>query len=149
MKIHKLWKKNVRGCEPGSGKGPARMTSSITEQYCFEKDAIGSGVFGTVFCAKHKACVHPLTVVVKAMKIDTRKGALAFLKEVAATEKLNGGMTEAIIADIIKQVASAVQYAHLCGIVHQDLKPENICFCSSDPSDTREGCRLGQCLLQF
>jgi hypothetical protein len=81
--------RKVRGCEPGSGKGPARMTSSITEQYLIEKVAIGSGVFGTVFRAKHKACVHPPTVAVKAMKIDTRKRALAFLNEVAAMDKLN------------------------------------------------------------
>jgi len=47
-----------------------------------------------------------------------------------------GPLGEEVAADVIRQVASALQYAHNFGIAHRDIKPENVCFCSADPADT-------------
>uniref|UniRef100_A0A7S0FVW4 Uncharacterized protein n=1 Tax=Pyrodinium bahamense TaxID=73915 RepID=A0A7S0FVW4_9DINO len=44
---------------------------------------------------------------------------------------------EGLAAYIIKQASSAVRYAHRQGIAHRDMKPENVCFCSRDPTDHR------------
>mmetsp|Transcript_65799 Transcript_65799/g.157233 ORF Transcript_65799/g.157233 Transcript_65799/m.157233 type:complete len:573 (-) Transcript_65799:88-1806(-) len=44
----------------------------------------------------------------------------------------SGQIAETVTADIIRQVAGALKYAHHKGIAHRDLKPENICFCSRD-----------------
>jgi len=46
-----------------------------------------------------------------------------------------GHLPESQAADVIKQVASALKYAHTRGIAHRDLKPENVVFCSKDKSD--------------
>mmetsp|Transcript_47160 Transcript_47160/g.85143 ORF Transcript_47160/g.85143 Transcript_47160/m.85143 type:complete len:611 (+) Transcript_47160:142-1974(+) len=48
-----------------------------------------------------------------------------------------GSVSEAITADIIKQVAAALRYAHGRKIAHRDIKPENIVFCTKDRSDLR------------
>lgn len=47
-----------------------------------------------------------------------------------------GKLPETMMAPIIKQVASALKYAHSKGIAHRDLKLENICFCEKSPSST-------------
>mmetsp|Transcript_80919 Transcript_80919/g.148417 ORF Transcript_80919/g.148417 Transcript_80919/m.148417 type:complete len:329 (-) Transcript_80919:47-1033(-) len=39
-----------------------------------------------------------------------------------------GKLDEDTAKEIFRQVASAVNYAHVNGIAHRDLKPENICF---------------------
>jgi len=38
-------------------------------------------------------------------------------------------------ADVLRQVCSALFYAHNKGIAHRDVKPENIVFCSKSPED--------------
>ncbi|CAK9025340.1 unnamed protein product [Durusdinium trenchii] len=43
-----------------------------------------------------------------------------------------GLIQESITAQIVRQSASALLYAHNRGIAHRDMKPENICFCSRD-----------------
>jgi len=48
-----------------------------------------------------------------------------------------GNISEDMCADIVKQVASALKYAHARGIAHRDLKPENICFCTRDLNDSQ------------
>jgi calcium-dependent protein kinase len=48
----------------------------------------------------------------------------------------NGKMPENTTAKVLKQVASALLYAHCHGVAHRDLKPENICFCTRDPTCT-------------
>jgi len=47
-----------------------------------------------------------------------------------------GGFPEAATAEIIRQIAAALKYAHGRGIAHRDMKLENVCFCSTDPACT-------------
>lgn len=47
-----------------------------------------------------------------------------------------GKLPETMVAPIIKQVASALKYAHDKGIAHRDLKLENICFCEKKTGST-------------
>lgn len=46
-----------------------------------------------------------------------------------------GMIDEKTTADIIRQAASALKYAHNRGIAHRDMKPENIVFCNKDVKD--------------
>lgn len=46
-----------------------------------------------------------------------------------------GMIDEQTTADIVRQCASALKYAHNRGIAHRDMKPENICFCTNNPED--------------
>lgn len=46
-------------------------------------------------------------------------------------------ISEGLTSDIISQVTGALRYAHGRSIAHRDVKPENIVFCSKDPSDSR------------
>merc|ERR1711971_243340 len=48
-----------------------------------------------------------------------------------------GTISEQKTANIIRQVCSALLYAHHRGIAHRDLKPENICFVDADPNKTQ------------
>jgi len=45
-------------------------------------------------------------------------------------------LDEPTAAAVIRQLASALQYAHDKGIAHRDIKPENIMFTSEDPNCT-------------
>jgi len=44
----------------------------------------------------------------------------------------NDMIDEGTTADIIRQTASALRYAHSMGIAHRDIKPENVVFCNND-----------------
>lgn len=48
-----------------------------------------------------------------------------------------GMIAEGSTANIVRQVASALKYAHSKEIAHRDLKPENLCFCTEKASDSR------------
>lgn len=43
---------------------------------------------------------------------------------------------EVEVADIVKQLAGAVNYAHLRNVCHRDIKPENVCFCKAKGKST-------------
>mmetsp|Transcript_130140 Transcript_130140/g.229154 ORF Transcript_130140/g.229154 Transcript_130140/m.229154 type:complete len:716 (+) Transcript_130140:2-2149(+) len=47
-----------------------------------------------------------------------------------------GHIDEAVSADVVRQVTSALCYAHGRSIAHRDLKPENVVFFTDDPRDT-------------
>lgn len=49
----------------------------------------------------------------------------------------HGQIEQQETALLVKQVASALQYAHNRGIAHRDMKPENICFCSQDTDNNQ------------
>ncbi|CAK0863533.1 unnamed protein product [Prorocentrum cordatum] len=48
-----------------------------------------------------------------------------------------GPLPEPMAAAIARQVSGALLYAHSKGIAHRDMKPENICFCSTSPDEFR------------
>jgi calcium-dependent protein kinase len=60
------------------------------------------------------------------------KGGEVF-DRIAEEERISENTT----ADIVRQVASALRYAHARGIAHRDLKPENICFCDRDGTQVK------------
>lgn len=43
-------------------------------------------------------------------------------------------MTEAEAVEFLRQICSGVQYLHSMGVIHLDLKPENIVCCQKDSS---------------
>lgn len=77
--------------------------------------------------------VHPN--VVRTIEIGEASPGMHFLAIEWATGELlekyarrNGPLPPAQVADIVLQIANAVQAAHEQKIVHRDLKPENIMF---------------------
>jgi serine/threonine protein kinase len=80
--------------------------------------------------------VHPN--VVRTIEIGEASPGMHFLAIEWATGELlekyarrNGPLPPAQVADIVLQIADAVQAAHEQKIVHRDLKPENIMFDAS------------------
>jgi len=79
--------------------------------------------------ADHPNCVRLLEI------FDT-KNRLYLVQELcsggelfdAITKSKEGTFTEQRAADVVRQVASALQYLHQQGIAHRDLKPENILY---------------------
>jgi len=53
-------------------------------------------------------------------------------KEVFVRISDSGAICETVSADIVKQVASALNHAHAKGIAHRDIKPENVVFVTDD-----------------
>lgn len=49
----------------------------------------------------------------------------------------SGFINESFASIVVKQVASALAYAHGRGIAHRDIKPENVVFCTKDKNDHR------------
>jgi serine/threonine-protein kinase PpkA len=54
--------------------------------------------------------------------------ALEYAREGNLTGRMRHGLSVQESLQILKQVASALHYAHLQGVVHRDVKPQNILF---------------------
>lgn len=56
-------------------------------------------------------------------------GAISLRNVIEKTQKSNEYLTEQYIGKILLQLASAINYFQIFGIIHTDIKPENILLC--------------------
>mmetsp|Transcript_136372 Transcript_136372/g.340040 ORF Transcript_136372/g.340040 Transcript_136372/m.340040 type:complete len:598 (-) Transcript_136372:130-1923(-) len=52
-----------------------------------------------------------------------------------ASKTRHSGLSEDMCANIIRQIAGALDHAHARGIAHRDLKPENVCLIDTPVAD--------------
>ncbi len=76
--------------------------------------------------------VHPniVTVYEYGEEDDTAFIAMEYVEGKSLKEVMAGQptFTLAAVADILSQLVTGLQYAHACGIVHRDIKPDNLIF---------------------
>jgi len=76
--------------------------------------------------------------IVPIYSVDERDGLVYFVMAFVAGENLgarlhsHGPMDPTETRRIMKEVAEALAYAHERGVVHRDIKPDNILLCSDD-----------------
>ncbi len=111
-----------------------RMNTSVDEeearefQQRFVREAQAAGILS-----------HTSIVTVHDIGQDTESGTSFIAMEYVEGPTLKEVMTQGRpvtfdeIAEIIAQVAEALDYAHARGIVHRDVKPANIIVCGTDP----------------
>jgi len=126
---------------------PERVNAEISKRYDIDKREIGVGGYGKVFVAQDremrgrrvaikKELDHPN--ICKLLETYEQGRFMFFVMEYCEGGEvfdriMDVGMIEEVMcADIVKQCASALKYAHNRGIAHRDMKPENICFCSTN-----------------
>ncbi|MBL9027218.1 MAG: serine/threonine protein kinase [Myxococcales bacterium] len=63
---------------------------------------------------------------------------LLFGEDLSAPIKQRGSFSEARAAQIILQVCAALDHAHQRGVIHRDVKPENIMICRQPDDPLRE-----------
>ena len=73
---------------------------------------------------------HPGIVTIHDISVDHHQHyiAMEFLKGDSLKQRLKDRVPVEQALDILYQIASALEYAHSKGIVHRDVKPENIMF---------------------
>jgi hypothetical protein len=95
-------------------------------------DAVSAAEFGARFVREAKAAArlnHPNIVTIHAA--DIYNGQAAIVMELVQGETLGqilerGPMEPKLAMSVLEQLLSAVGYAHERGIVHRDIKPDNI-----------------------
>ena len=80
---------------------------------------------------------HPGIVTIYDISVDGHQHyiAMEFLKGGSLKSRIRGGLSPEQALDILHQVAAALEYAHGSGVVHRDVKPENIMFRDSAASE--------------
>ena len=73
--------------------------------------------------------------IIKAYETFNTKRQIMMIMELCTGGDLHARMpyTEAQVADIVRQMLSAIRYIHARHIVHRDLKLENVMFESTHP----------------
>ena len=56
-------------------------------------------------------------------------------RDLAAEIAASGALDPATVITIVTQVAKALTKAHAAGLLHRDIKPDNIFLCQSEPAD--------------
>ena len=85
---------------------------------------------------------HPRIIAVRDLIVD--QGMLGIVMELATGPTLgaqlaaSGPMAPAAALAVVRQVAEALSYAHGRGVVHRDIKPDNIILTNLDGADDPE-----------
>jgi eukaryotic-like serine/threonine-protein kinase len=87
------------------------------------------------------ALTHPNIVSVTDFGVDAERGYFLVM-ELLHGQSLRQRMEEAlprarVACDVVEQIAWALRYIHACGIIHCDLKPENIFLARLDEDPRR------------
>jgi len=90
-----------------------------------------------------RACSgHPNIVQLEDAYFERRTGRVYIITELLRGGELfdyvvrKGSLSEAEAADIIRDVATALEYMHSMGVIHRDLKPENLLLYRDPPPRT-------------